>query len=259
MTFLGLESRNDLPKVPYCTALDYFVATSFAFIFATIVEFAVVHYFTKVGSGEYYFSPAAFMQLDNEKLDSDEDEDECFPHLRKPPNVFSIAGSAEDIDAFPKASTSYEATSATAIEEETQLNYNNEMVENDSDDHTSEKQQETGANSPYLRKPIATKNYRTDPKTSSLTSPHSSARQRHQRTSQFANKSINRFSSLRASINRGLKRTFSRSKSKKETVSFQLNSVSQIDRISRIVFPFAFVIINFIYWNTYLGADTTQD
>lgn len=38
MTFLGLEARTDLPKVPYPTALDFFVFLSFAFIFATIVQ-----------------------------------------------------------------------------------------------------------------------------------------------------------------------------------------------------------------------------
>ncbi|XP_059079847.1 gamma-aminobutyric acid receptor subunit alpha-3-like [Tigriopus californicus] len=54
MTFLGLEARTDLPQVAYATALDYFVFVSFMSIFATVTQFAVVHYFTKVGSGEYY-------------------------------------------------------------------------------------------------------------------------------------------------------------------------------------------------------------
>lgn len=38
MTFLGLEARTDLPKVPYSTALDLFVWISYGFIFATIIE-----------------------------------------------------------------------------------------------------------------------------------------------------------------------------------------------------------------------------
>lgn len=38
MTFLGLEARTDLPKVPYSTALDIFVWLSYGFIFATIIE-----------------------------------------------------------------------------------------------------------------------------------------------------------------------------------------------------------------------------
>merc|ERR1719422_2630624 len=54
ITFLGLEARKDLPKVPYPTALDYFVFISFTYIFSTVVQFGIVHYFTKVGSGEYY-------------------------------------------------------------------------------------------------------------------------------------------------------------------------------------------------------------
>lgn len=62
MTFLGLETRNDLPKVTYMTALDYFVAITFAFIFATIVQFAIVHFYTKVGSGEYYIPPIEILE-----------------------------------------------------------------------------------------------------------------------------------------------------------------------------------------------------
>ena len=72
MTFLGLETRNDLPKVSYVTALDYFVAITFSFIFATIVQFAIVHYYTKVGSGEYYFAPLSFMHIqDSSNVRSD--------------------------------------------------------------------------------------------------------------------------------------------------------------------------------------------
>lgn len=70
MTFLGLEARTDLPKVPYPTALDFFVFLSFAFIFATIIQFAVVHYFTKYGSGECYFSS------DLSDVDSSSEEEE---------------------------------------------------------------------------------------------------------------------------------------------------------------------------------------
>ncbi|KAJ8976143.1 hypothetical protein NQ317_018115 [Molorchus minor] len=69
MTFLGLEARTDLPKVPYPTALDFFVFLSFSFIFATIIQFAVVHYFTKYGSGECYFST----EYSSESSSEDED------------------------------------------------------------------------------------------------------------------------------------------------------------------------------------------
>ncbi|XP_053671795.1 gamma-aminobutyric acid receptor alpha-like [Anopheles nili] len=74
MTFLGLEARTDLPKVPYPTALDFFVFLSFAFIFATIIQFAIVHYFTKYGSGECYFSVDELTSSSDE-----EDEDVARP------------------------------------------------------------------------------------------------------------------------------------------------------------------------------------
>lgn len=75
MTFLGLEARTDLPKVPYPTALDFFVFLSFAFIFATILQFAVVHYFTKYGSGECYFII--------EELDSDTEHESAVRQTHK--------------------------------------------------------------------------------------------------------------------------------------------------------------------------------
>ncbi|XP_075163672.1 gamma-aminobutyric acid type A receptor subunit Grd [Haematobia irritans] len=75
MTFLGLEARTDLPKVAYPTALDFFVFLSFAFIFATIIQFAVVHYFTKYGSGECYFII--------EELDSDTETESAVRQTHK--------------------------------------------------------------------------------------------------------------------------------------------------------------------------------
>ncbi|EDV97847.1 GH17092 [Drosophila grimshawi] len=72
MTFLGLEARTDLPKVSYPTALDFFVFLSFGFIFATILQFAVVHYFTKYGSGECYF---IIEELESDSGESETDVD----------------------------------------------------------------------------------------------------------------------------------------------------------------------------------------
>lgn len=52
MTFIGLDNRNDLPRVSYSTALDVYVAICFVFVLATIIQFAAVHYYTKLGYGE---------------------------------------------------------------------------------------------------------------------------------------------------------------------------------------------------------------
>ncbi|XP_059140166.1 gamma-aminobutyric acid receptor subunit alpha-6-like [Physella acuta] len=72
MTFLVLDSRNDLPRVAYSTALDVYVFMCFCFIFASILQFAAVHFFTKYGTAEWDIRPVP------ETDEKDEDEDEGF-------------------------------------------------------------------------------------------------------------------------------------------------------------------------------------
>ncbi|KAK3099730.1 hypothetical protein FSP39_008628 [Pinctada imbricata] len=52
MTFLALDNREDLPRVSYATALDLYIAMCFIFVMSTLVQFAVVHRFTKRGHGD---------------------------------------------------------------------------------------------------------------------------------------------------------------------------------------------------------------
>ena len=48
LSAISMDSRSDLPKVHYATALDWFIICSFFYCLASILEFAGVHYFTKV-------------------------------------------------------------------------------------------------------------------------------------------------------------------------------------------------------------------
>uniref|UniRef100_A0A1I8FIA2 Neur_chan_LBD domain-containing protein n=1 Tax=Macrostomum lignano TaxID=282301 RepID=A0A1I8FIA2_9PLAT len=56
MAFLFMDSRADLPRVSYSTAIDWYVAICFTFVLSTLLQFAAVHYFTKgyPGTGELY-------------------------------------------------------------------------------------------------------------------------------------------------------------------------------------------------------------
>lgn len=51
-----MDSRSDLPRVAYATALDWFIVMCNVFVIASLFEFAGVHYFTKFGSGEIHHS-----------------------------------------------------------------------------------------------------------------------------------------------------------------------------------------------------------
>ncbi|XP_061431746.1 gamma-aminobutyric acid receptor subunit alpha-6-like isoform X2 [Lethenteron reissneri] len=48
MTTQSISARGSLPKVSYATAMDWFIAVCFAFVFSALVEFAAVNYFTNV-------------------------------------------------------------------------------------------------------------------------------------------------------------------------------------------------------------------
>ena len=51
LSTIALDSRTGLPKVHYATALDWFIICSFLYCMASLLEFAGVHYFTKVREG----------------------------------------------------------------------------------------------------------------------------------------------------------------------------------------------------------------
>ncbi|XP_069619886.1 gamma-aminobutyric acid receptor subunit alpha-6 isoform X1 [Ranitomeya imitator] len=46
MTTLSISARHSFPKVSYATAMDWFIAVCFAFVFSALIEFAAVNYFT---------------------------------------------------------------------------------------------------------------------------------------------------------------------------------------------------------------------
>ncbi|KAJ6225645.1 hypothetical protein RDWZM_004190, partial [Blomia tropicalis] len=212
MTFLGLELRNDLPKVPYLTSLDFFVYISFAFISATILEFGFVHFFTKIGSGEYYFMPT------NDIGTEEEANEGTSLKSRKRNGIDCLSRSMDTMmanqstNASVKRSASWTVASTNAQTVQTNLT---------GDGHT--------------------------------------------RLSSFRNSLRNR---LRQSFNRSnnIRRPYLTFDSKKmndpvreSSIRVQLNSVSQIDRASRVIFPITFLIMNFVYWYIYLQAENNID
>lgn len=80
LSAISLDSRSDLPKVHYATALDWFIICSFLYCMASILEFAGVHYFTKIGSGEPFGNDSLELSdeddAEKEEVDDDDDEDE---------------------------------------------------------------------------------------------------------------------------------------------------------------------------------------
>uniref|UniRef100_A0A8C3AA24 Gamma-aminobutyric acid type A receptor subunit alpha4 n=1 Tax=Cyclopterus lumpus TaxID=8103 RepID=A0A8C3AA24_CYCLU len=60
MTTLSISARHSLPKVSYATAMDWFIAVCFAFVFSALIEFAAVNYFTNAQMERAKKKPAKY-------------------------------------------------------------------------------------------------------------------------------------------------------------------------------------------------------
>lgn len=59
MTTLSISARHSLPKVSYATAMDWFIAVCFAFVFSALIEFAAVNYFSTLQANREHRKAAA--------------------------------------------------------------------------------------------------------------------------------------------------------------------------------------------------------
>ncbi|XP_072857315.1 gamma-aminobutyric acid receptor subunit alpha-2 isoform X1 [Pogona vitticeps] len=159
MTTLSISARNSLPKVAYATAMDWFIAVCYAFVFSALIEFATVNYFTKRG-----------WAWDGKSVVNDKKKEKASVIKKNNAYAVAVANYAPNItkdSALPTISKSATATTTTTASE------------------------------PNKAKPEA--------------KPAEA------------------------------KKTF--------------NSVSKIDRMSRIVFPVLFGSFNLVYWATYLNRE----
>lgn len=223
MTFLGLEARTDLPKVPYPTALDFFVFLSFAFIFATIIQFAVVHYFTKYGSGECYFS--AELMSDSESDDEERRRDRDRPSVRRRqmalemPEVIPLElGTLGPAGGATPAWSSWSCFRCRGC---------------------------TAPSAPASATPSSA------PSAASSPAVHLRSSVRVQPAGSSAAGAAGVHGHARLSLQGSRSSRTSRRRHRPRTPRF--NSVSQIDRASRVVFPLLFLTINIVYWCAYLS------
>lgn len=218
MTFLGLEARTDLPKVSYPTALDFFVFLSFVFIFATILQFAVVHYFTKYGSGECYFN---YYESSSDSENEETLETEFQSGVMSTSSHVSSMSQIDDIygGVIPLSRLEFH------LDEETRASKVFRRLRNFIRKYVfcmQKFQNDTQSQQDDSEESINNSTNGSEHLTESLAySQNTPTTQRHQM------RSSNRY-----------QRTF--------------NSVSKIDKVSRVVFPLLFFIINVIYWCFYL-------
>uniref|UniRef100_A0A182KF53 Neurotransmitter-gated ion-channel transmembrane domain-containing protein n=1 Tax=Anopheles christyi TaxID=43041 RepID=A0A182KF53_9DIPT len=290
MTFLGLEARTDLPKVPYPTALDFFVFLSFGFIFATIIQFAVVHYFTKYGSGECYFSVDELTSSSDEDDSDREVEDRNGPGTsgsqhhsinitgaptpsssrcvgKRCSTITSISGaqgsSATDsriIEVIPLSMCSFPLTPMRKTPKSSWTDVSCfgggscGIEDPTSDPHASSSAVErTGTYGAAIDTATTSSSFTSTP-TATTSSLGGKYRRRSGGTSSLRAGGVQHHitinAPLTASETHGANGHRTRRRRKRAP---RFNSVSKIDRASRIFFPLLFLAINVFYWVLYLS------
>ncbi|CAL8117419.1 unnamed protein product [Orchesella dallaii] len=117
LSTISLDSRTDLPKVHYATALDWFLLMSFAYCMATLLQFAGVHYFTKIGSGEVFVSEDDEWEELEENLASDWTDSQRSPPLEQMncSAVYNIRPQQEMEAQYAWPNTSFEPTPSKSV------------------------------------------------------------------------------------------------------------------------------------------------
>ncbi|XP_017116162.1 gamma-aminobutyric acid receptor alpha-like [Drosophila elegans] len=227
LSTISLDSRTDLPKVKYATALDWFLLMSFLYCIATLLEFAGVHYFTKLGSGE---SP----QL--------EDQWEDISIANEPSDHV-----AEDADDAPFAD---EEDTSDGTENDDNEGGVSESIDSKNGVCVCKKHDALGLEyDGFLRRENIFCPTYNEPsyilpatmESTTQTEPPAVSRL-HQMW--LCLKSDNSFRKQR-------ERKAAEQKSQQGGANCYVNSVSLIDRVARIAFPMSFAFLNLLYWLTY--------
>ncbi|KAH8398014.1 hypothetical protein KR222_010174, partial [Zaprionus bogoriensis] len=223
LSTISLDSRTDLPKVKYATALDWFLLMSFLYCIATLLEFAGVHYFTKLGSGE-------IPRLEEEWED-----------------IGALAYAAEEVaDAAEASDDSEPANSESDIFD---------FADHDALHCELSLPTELNGASSYPKRnafscPIYTNPAHVFPKLSSHTSTM-------ERTTQTEPPIVSRMHQMWLCLKgddkfrRQRERDAAAEKSGQGRGMSYVNSISLIDRVARVAFPMTFALFNLLYWLAY--------
>ncbi|XP_022653054.1 gamma-aminobutyric acid receptor alpha-like isoform X1 [Varroa destructor] len=237
LSTFGSDTRTDLPKVAYPTALDWFVIMCFAFVMLTLLEYAGVHYFTKVGSGEYFPGQEGIeddSEQEFERCDMEDDDDDDPQYLKRGHSdveryVWTEVNACNQVSCYPQntdfgtgnAGMRYRACSAPFV----QTSRGSIRIQNVIGGTGSLHPLRSGT-----QQPIPAMQY--------IPPPPRPARRRVNRWLQFL---------YCIAGNKRYRDEMRRSAPRGQTA----NSVSKIDRCSRILFPVSFIVLNVLYWVGY--------
>uniref|UniRef100_G1P321 Gamma-aminobutyric acid type A receptor subunit alpha6 n=1 Tax=Myotis lucifugus TaxID=59463 RepID=G1P321_MYOLU len=252
MTTLSISARHSLPKVSYATAMDWFIAVCFAFVFSALIEFAAVNYFTNLQTQkakrktQTAASPPATISKAMEPLEAEivllcQNLDACLiQHSRTKiiqHNVSSVSSSTScSINAGKLDGV---LIFSTVICKAVLLKYPEQ--DGTQQQGTIEEFKTTGVPLKAVTAPRATLHRDDLGKTMS--------------TVVLSSQLVQIYECVKTMMQAG---NVSRSPVTPPPLSPAVGGTSKIDQYSRILFPVAFAGFNLVYWIVYLSKDTME-
>nr|XP_023647430.1 gamma-aminobutyric acid receptor subunit alpha-6-like [Paramormyrops kingsleyae] len=99
MTTLSIGARHSLPKVSYATAMDWFIAVCFAFVFLALIEFAAVNYFSTMRANQALRRASRAAALEATAVASGSENGPAPPHSKSPRRRKSLLFCGEQLGA----------------------------------------------------------------------------------------------------------------------------------------------------------------
>ncbi|XP_026185955.1 gamma-aminobutyric acid receptor subunit alpha-4 [Mastacembelus armatus] len=248
MTTLSISARHSLPKVSYATAMDWFIAVCFAFVFSALIEFAAVNYFTQAQIEQAKKKPAKCPPVPQTTPVKVKDKDEV---LQQNPDTNGNLRKRINYISHQESSSQQRAQSITNISGVRPLRPLASGV--------------NGSSSTLSR---------SSPKSESLLSVASSSVQLVKSTPQATastpdvmagtpckqNTSSSSLQHLLAPKLEHIQKMANKSEPKQTPCSQPTTAgtggSSKIDKYARIFFPVSFGAFNMVYWVVYLSKDT---
>ncbi|CAN8032809.1 unnamed protein product, partial [Ixodes persulcatus] len=195
-----LDTRTDLPKVPYPTSLDWFVIMCFSFVIFTLLEYAGVHYFTKVRSLFTTYTIASYAPTrDSDYISLGDCQQKYFSTL-----IISV----KDRGRIPNTRDDCESVASESPVPARYLEYVPSRCHQELHHRARRRRKHYHCCAQFLYCMVGNERFRNE---------------------------------MRLRADRGA----------------IVNSVSQIDRVSRVLFPFCFILINLFYWFSF-GRDRPE-
>ncbi|XP_060741727.1 gamma-aminobutyric acid receptor subunit alpha-4 [Tachysurus vachellii] len=256
MTTLSISARHSLPKVSYATAMDWFIAVCFAFVFSALIEFAAVNYFTNVqaerAKKKAAKNAAAAAAKSTTSSGKGKDTEEILQqnsdtngNLRK--RVNSTTQSQPDPKGSQRNETCSRSSMTASKEVQTsQLSSSSSTTSSSSGQiqlhpkSFTESKAHIPASASITTPPLPPMTP-TVPERSSTNTPTGSGSLHHLLAPKLEN----------------MQKTDSKAPSSAPPAAF-MGGASKIDKYARILFPVSFGAFNMVYWVVYLSKETME-